>query len=241
MRNSLIHKNYCYSHLYNGDFFEWVSSSYKNSVDLILADPPFGVEWFLDFPFDKLLNFYDEVLSLAGTAIVDCRQPYASFLVAQRPDWYKYSYIWEKNRLSLRHFVKARPLEDYLEFFVFSKGEFHPTAKNQAKYRPQRPLCVPPGFVTGECARTTLYHPVATDRIHPGQKPLELLKWLIMSHTDPGDTVLDHVMGSGASGVAANELSRNFVGIEIDEDIFNSAVNWIKTGTMKESTSGPLF
>lgn len=231
----------CYSCLYRASFFDVDTADFAGKVDLILADPPFSVEWFMDFPFDKLMQFYYDMLAPTGVAIVDCGQPYSSFLVVQKPAFYKYSYIWEKNRLSHRHFVESRPMGDYLEFLVFSKGDFHPSAKNQAKYRSTRPLCVPPGFITGSRARTTLYHPVATDRIHPGQKPVGVLQWLISAHTDPGDLVMDHVMGSGAAGVAANSLGRNFVGIELNEDIFNDAVNWIETGAMKKSDSDGLL
>lgn len=218
--------------VYQGDFFKLDLEEFEGKVNLILADPPFGVEWFLDFPFRDLITFYHKMLALTGVAVIDCGQPYSSFLVVQNPEFYKFSYIWEKDRLSHRHFIQSRPMGDYLEYLVFSKGDFHPTAKVQAKFRSQAPLCVPPGMVSGKYARTTLYHPVAKDRIHPGQKPVGLLQWLISAHTDPGDLVMDHVMGSGSTGVAANSLGCDFLGMELDEAVFDKAVSWLKTGVM---------
>jgi len=228
--------------LYQGDCFELLDLP---KADLVIADPPFGVEWFADFELSKLWDFYQSVLKEPGTIVLDNEQPYISWLIHSGRELFQHSLIWEKDIVGMRHFAGYLPLKVHTEFAVFSNGSFHPKAKVRATYNDGGPLQKPGAISGAKHAQSIFYHSVVHgDRRHPGQKPVGLLRWLIKQYSNPGDWVLDHVMGSGATGVAALLEGRNFIGIERDPAIFSEAVDWLSspvTGETKPPASENAF
>lgn len=229
MKPIMVDKGCCWSKLYFGNCFEVGKILKDESIDLILTDPPFGVEWTKDFSFSKLWVFFSRIIKPSGAIIIDANQPYAGLLVASNIDMYQHSYIWKKDRAVYRYFAQYRPMMNHIELLVFSKGYYHPDAKVQAKYHPQAPLLEPGYSGSARYPQSVIYYStVKRGRRHPGQKPIGLLRWFIRSYTDPGDVVFDGLMGSGAAGVAANLENRNFVGVEIDKTTFERAVVMVK-------------
>ena len=229
----VIHEN-CESQLYYGDCFK-LDLPHKQA-NLVLADPPFGVEWLLDFDFNELWELYSNVLTPTGIAIIDCIQPYSSLLIASKVAMYRHSRIWVRDIFaSARYTAKDQPMLNHLEYVVFSAGRFSSNAKNKCTYHPELLDC---DIFPGEYPRSVFFHPIVKgDRAHAGQKPIGLLRWLIRTYSSPGDTVLDHVMGSGTTGIAANLEGRNFIGVEIEKNVFNSAVQNIRRLSLDERES----
>ena len=198
-----------------------------HSVDLILTDPPFGVRtehpWNKPFDLERMWTHYCRIVKPYGPIVLFATQPFATDVIHSARDLFKYELVWVKARAA--NFVKARcqPLRNHELILVFSEGvidsESHTKRKmpyygediaNEDRY----PCSVIDDYMTESTPEP---------RLHPMQKPVSLLRFLISMYSRPGDTLLDSFMGSGSTGVAAIETNRNFVGIEKEQVYFESA------------------
>ena len=209
------------------------------SIDLILCDLPYGTtkcKWDTVIPFDKLWEQYNRIIKDNGAIVLFGNEPFSSQLRLSNLKNYKYDWVWDKKRGSNFATVKIRPFNSFENIMVFYK--------KQPAYNPQMwkstPYTCNQGYV-GEAKQTGLYRDnVITvnngDRypltilsfsketgLHPTQKPVALLEYLIKTYTNEGDVVLDNCMGSGSTGVACVNTNRNFIGIELDENYFKIA------------------
>lgn len=230
-----------------GDCLEKMREIPDGSVDMILCDPPYGTtacKWDSVIPFAPLWEQYERIIKDDGAIVLFGNEPFSSQLRLSNLKNYKYDWVWDKKRGSNFATVKIRPFNSFENIMVFYK--------KQPTYNPQMwkstPYTCNQGYV-GETKQTGLYRDnVITvnngDRypltilsfsketgLHPTQKPVALLEYLIKTYTNEGDVVLDNCMGSGSTGVACVNTGRNFIGIELDEKYFNIAKERIDKST----------
>lgn len=234
--------------LVQGDCLEAQQRLSGGSVDLILTDLPYGTTscvWDDIIPMAALWSQYRKVLQPKGCVILFGNQPFTSRLVQSNLPWFKQALVWDKNKCGSPGLAKIRPMQTHEDILVFAPG--------RTTYNPQMTVGTPysrksksdEGYV-GRCnnhgyglkARTEFTNEgtrypksvisisrdfSAQQQIHPAQKPVPLLEWLIRTYSNEGDMVLDSTMGSGSTGVAAMNTGRKFIGIERDEAYFKIA------------------
>jgi len=232
--------------LYNDDCLNIFPSIPDQSIDMILTDPPYettNLSWDSMIDFNKLWPELRRIIKPNGAIVMTSAQPFTSKLIMSAEDIFKYSLVWRKTRIG--HFAQApyRFLTEHEDICVFSYGGASKNAKNRMKYNPQgttecnkqmkglgdRALR-PSKVVQDDYVQTTTGYPKsilefdsAYDTVHPTQKPVPLMEFLIKSYSNEGDTILDFTMGSGTTGLAAKQSDRNFIGIEMDEEYFKIA------------------
>ncbi len=212
------------------------------SVDMVLCDLPYGTtacKWDSVIPFEPLWAHYKRVCKKNAAIVLTASQPFTSVLGASNISQLRYSWVWKKNNVTGHLNAKRMPMKDFEDILVFH-GET-PT------YNPQG--LVPYGKMGrrggngdafGKSGLTNLQeftnYPRAIlefsyDKVrglHPTQKPVALMEYLVRTYTNPGDTVLDNTMGSGTTGVACANTGRRFIGIERDEHYFRVASERIR-------------
>lgn len=233
-----------------GDCLEKMKDIEDKSIDAIICDPPFGTiscKWDNIIPFDELWKEYNRIIKDNGAIVLFCQQPFTSNLISSNIKYFKYMLYWEKSRPSGYVNAKLKPLKNVEEIAIFSKGTTANGSKNNMIYNPQNLKEVnikwhrPKKYGNGKGVNTTRKSN-KTERdikygnyprqilkfsnsnhkmLHPTQKPVDLLEYLIKTYTNEGETVLDNTMGSGSTGVACVNINRKFIGIELDENYFN--------------------
>lgn len=233
-----------------GDCLERMAEIPDGSVDLVLTDPPYGTtqcKWDAVIPFEPMWERL-KCLTLPRSAIVlMAAQPFTSALVLGNPGMFKYQLVWKKSKIS--HFAQApyRFLTEHEDIIIFSYGGTSKNSKTRMAYNPQgltdchkmmsgkahsdhRPSNIKqPDYLQTKTGypKSILNFKSDPAKSHPTQKPVALMEYLIKTYTLPGETVLDFTMGSGATGVAARNLGRQFIGIEKDPKYFGIAANRI--------------
>jgi DNA modification methylase len=214
------------------------------SVDMILCDLPYGTtqcKWDVIIPFDKLWVQYERIAKDDTAIVLFGAEPFSSHLRLSNLKLYKYDWIWDKIKGTGFLNAKRQPMRNHEIVSIFYK--------KQCTYNPQKTFGhqMKKSFrakhlqtdVYGEMANDYLYESTeryprsiqefSTDTqnssLHPTQKPVAFLSYLIKTYTNEGETVLDNCMGSGTTGVACKKTGRHFIGIEKDEKYFNIAVS----------------
>lgn len=220
--------------LYNGDCLEVMRGIASGSVDLILCDLPYGTtqnKWDVVIPFDQMWAEYWRIAKPNAAVVLTCTQPFTSALGASNLNNLKYSWSWIKPHTGQLN-AKRMPLKNVEDVLVFYRSQptYNPQFtegkpytvdrkgyKGQASYGAQRDhATVSDGR---RYPKQDIYF-AERGAVHPTQKPVALMEYLIRTYTNPGDTVLDNCMGSGTTGVAAVQTGRRFIGIERDPDYF---------------------
>lgn len=227
-----------------GDCLELMKNIPDKSIDMILCDLPYGTtacNWDILIPFDKLWNQYKRIIKDNGAIVLFGKQPFTSRLISSNIKGFKYSLVWKKDNHDNPLMAKKRFLNITEDVCVFYK--------KQCCYNPQGIVRVDKVIKQGrgeslsqKNKRNTEYVQAYTNyprnilefkrdlpNIHPTQKPVALLEFLIKTYTNENDIVLDNCMGSGSTGVACVNTNRNFIGIEIDEHYFKIAKERIES------------
>ena len=230
--------------LMQGDCLELMKDIPDGSVDMILADLPYGTtacKWDTIIPFEPLWEQYTRVIKDKCPIVLFGSQPFTSALVMSNPKWFKYEWIWDKH--IPRNFINAKimPMQKHENILVFGKGK---VTYNPQMVKRDKPVKVKnyskgdsvyklnnDGTDNKERVYTHRYPDTIIEgkweanagKLHPTQKPVDLCEYLIKTYTNEGETVLDNCMGSGTTGVACKNLNRNFIGIELDEGYFKIA------------------
>lgn len=228
--------------LLHGDCLNLMKSLPSGSVDLILCDPPYGTtdcSWDNVLPFDLLWAEYDRLLKTDGAAVLFSAQPFTTQLIQSNPKAFRYCWYWMKNQPTGFTFAKYQPLRKVEDICVFYRkhGTYNPQgvmavqgAKVRRKKARQGDSVYKTGTLLKEYTPRFKNYPknvlqFKTERgLHPTQKPVPLLEYLVRTYTNEGDTVLDNCMGSGSTGVAVKRVGgRHFIGIEQNKVYFNIA------------------
>lgn len=233
--------------LIKGDCLEMMKLIPDGSVDMVLCDLPYGTTacaWDAVIPFDPLRTEYRRVVKHNGAIVLTASQPFTSALVMSNPREFRYEWIWKKNQGSGFALAKNRPMKHHESVLVFyahqptynpqrtprasaesvaryktpvGKGKAaraHGVMQNTGNIQYEAEWKNPESVIDAKCV------PNAGGRLHPTQKPVALMEYLIRTYTNEGDTVLDNTMGSGTTGVATVNTSRKFIGIERDDKYF---------------------
>ena len=234
------------------DNLELMKTIPSGSVDAIITDPPYGTtacKWDSVIPFDLMWEQLNRIIKPNGAIVLFGSEPFSSALRMSNIKKYKYDWVWNKTKPQGFLNAKSRPLIEHEFIHVFSKGTCTSTSKTMT-YNPQGLFEVDfilknnvtdsmgerPSRKTGsEYKQTQSGYPRSvlkfshdTSKLHPTQKPVALLEYLIKTYTNENETVLDFTMGSGSTGVACVNTNRNFIGIGMDENYFNIAAKRIE-------------
>ena len=234
--------------LLQGDCLELMKDITDGSVDMILCDLPYGTtacKWDNIIPFKPLWERYSRIIKDHGAIVLFSAQPFTSLLVNSNIKGYKHHWIWKKNRGTGFQVAKYRPLMATEDIIAFTKkGErinYYPQMIKldkptkyhySSKTEHYNSLTKKKNYeVTHKYPTNVIEVTKVNKTIHPTQKPVALLEYLIKTYTNEGDLVLDNCMGSGSTGVACKRLNRNFIGIELDKNYFDIAKERIENET----------
>tara|TARA_B100000212_G_C27280206_1_gene492742 strand:+ start:31 stop:765 length:735 start_codon:yes stop_codon:yes gene_type:complete len=230
--------------LIHGDCLEEMKKIQDNSIDMILCDLPYGTtacKWDTVINFDLLWEQYRRIIKDRAAIVFFGSQPFTSNLVMSNPKWFRYEWIWQKEKGANFGNVKYHPLKYHENIIVFSKKahKYKPQMekreeKNKRKNKPRltnvRVQFGKPFIAYTKTSNLDFKYPSSIQKytsvrkaIHPTQKPILLLEYLLKTYTDENDLVLDNCMGSGSTGIAAKNLKRSFIGIEKDETYYKIA------------------
>tara|TARA_R110002167_G_scaffold180152_2_gene380337 strand:+ start:7291 stop:8010 length:720 start_codon:yes stop_codon:yes gene_type:complete len=233
-----------------GDCLERMKEIPDGSIDMVMTDPPYGTtacKWDSVIPLEPMWAQLKRIIKPNGAIVMTASQPFTSVLGYSNIKWLKYAWVWDKVRPSGFQVAKYRPMIRQEDVLIFGKGKITYNRQMEKRDKPissrvfasslSSPLAYNDGvkrIYTEKNPQSILVFNKGSDGkyIHPTQKPVALMKYLIRTYTNEGETVLDFTMGSGTTGVACVNLGRSFIGIEMDENYFNIASDRIK-GTVK--------
>jgi DNA modification methylase len=236
--------------LFNDDCLKVLPTIPDKSIDLILTDPPYGTtacKWDSVIPFEPMWKELKRIIKNNGCIALFGSEPFSSALRMSNINNYRYDWVWDKvigtgflnaNKMPLKGFENILVFYKNLPTYnpIKTKGKpFKDSRNNPEKRREIKEYLGtkpkpnkqdnkgdrhPRGFIKISSRNN--------NPIHPTQKPVPLLEYLIKTYTNEGDTVLDFTMGSGTTGVACKNTNRNFIGIEMDKNYFDIAKNRIE-------------
>lgn len=231
--------------LFLGDCLNALKHIADSTIDLVISDPPYGItrcEWDKVIPFEPLWAELERVTKPNAAILIFGAEPFSSHLRLSNLKNYRYDLIFEKSHSTGWLNANRQPLRAHENISVFYKKSptYHPqkTAGHIRKTAKKHGTGSP---IYGDTSNAHNYDSTeryprsvlkfASDKqknaLHPTQKPIELLKYLIKTYSNQDDTVLDFAMGSGSTGAAALNLRRDFVGIEINSEFFKTAQDWL--------------
>lgn len=237
--------------LIKGDCLTEMNKIQSKSVDMILCDLPYGTtrnKWDSIIPLDKLWEQYNRIIKDNGVIVLTAQTPFDKVLGVSNLKMLRYEWIWEKTSATGHLNAKKMPMKAHENILIFYKKL--PTYNPQKTFGHERKVSKAVHKINskdstnyGESVNTTYdsteRYPrdvvkFKTDKqksaLHPTQKPVALMEYLIKTYTNEGDLVLDNCMGSGTTGVACVNTNRNFIGIEIEDNYYKIAKQRIEGG-----------
>lgn len=236
-----------------GDCLTLLGAIGDKSVDMILVDPPYGttpLKWDTVIDFNELWNQYKRVIKDNGAICVFGQEPFSSMLRVSNMDMYKYDWYWEKEALTNVFQVKRRPgkVVETISVFYFSQPTYNPqkyehlgkpvtnkigeNAKFSAVQAGLSPKSKPLEYIDDMSRYPKQVLRINRENrhsnVHPTQKPVALLEYLIKTYTNENEVVLDSCMGSGSTGVACVKTNRSFIGFEMSNEYFKIAKDRIE-------------
>jgi|TARA_R100001244_G_C5130984_1_gene125768 DNA modification methylase len=242
-----------------GDCLEVMKSIPDESVDAIITDTPYGTtacKWDSVIDFDLMWEQLNRIIKPNGAVVLFGSEPFSSALRMSNIKNYKYDWIWEKTKGSNFAILKHQPWKMHENILVFNaKGVYNPQKYRVSEDKIDKRININQPKRIKECVYGNIKGSRKSDdgtrypssilkfknpnnkSLHPTQKPIALMEYLIKTYTNENETVLDFTMGSGSTGVAAKNLKRKFIGIEQDENYFKIAEERIN----KEELQKELF
>ncbi len=250
--------------IYNGDCLDVMPDVIEDhSIDMILADLPYGItacHWDRILPINVLWEEYHRILSDSGAVALTATQPFASDLITSNKGEFRQELIWDKMQGNDYVNAKRRHLKAHENILLFGNMDTYNPQCHEKPFKNRR--FKPPSLETsyknsilnkeskvmGDDYDYTKSYPTSVlsysmqmkecnsaSRIHPTQKPVELFQYLIMTYTNKDDIVLDNVIGSGTTAIAAYNTGRRWIGIEKDPEIFDMACERIEKETRQQN------
>ena len=236
--------------LMQGDCIKLMQSLSDNSIDLILCDLPYGTtrnKWDEVIDLDKLWEHYKRIIKDKGAIILFSQQPFSAKLIESNPKMFRYEWIWEKEQGTGFLNAKKMPLKSHENILVFYKKPpvYNPQMRTGFKPYKTKQKSTGSNYDKSKSVVTISdgeRYPLDVIRfkrdsnskkVHPTQKPVALLEYLIKTYTNEEDTVLDNCMGSGSTGVACANTNRNFIGMELNGEYYNVAKDRIERAVAK--------
>jgi site-specific DNA-methyltransferase (adenine-specific) len=234
-----------YAKLMHGDCLKAMRRIDDHSVDLIIADLPYGVTknvWDRLIPFEPLWTEYRRIAKANAAIVLTATQPFATDVIMSNRAMFKYDWVWPKPPVSPLN-AKKRPMPAHEHILVFytKQPTYNPQGvREMRRFRTDRDISKSKNYgLTGSKAHVQertgyptsvirgLKNMSQPDKVHPTQKPIELMEYLVRTYSNHGDVVMDNVMGSGTTGLAAIRLGRNFIGVEKSAEYFEIAAKRI--------------
>lgn len=227
-----------------GDCLDFMPQIAEKNVDMVLCDLPYGTtscKWDVVIPFDQLWSQYKRICKPNAAIVLFGKQPFTSHLILSNQDWFRYEMIWEKTRVGNSMQLGKQPAaihENILVFYdktpVFNDQKFKVEEKYIDKRKSIRDSYYKSEHYSGVMKRKAddgwrhaqsvlPFNSVWHKDMHPCEKPVELLQYLIRTYTNENDVILDNTIGSGSTIVAAIRDKRRYIGIEKDEHYFEVA------------------
>ncbi len=241
--------------LIHGDCLEKMKDIPDGSIDMVLADPPYGTtscKWDSVIPLEPMWIQLKRIIKINGAIVITASQPFTTILISSNIKMFKYCWVWEKDKASNFMLAKYQVLKYHEDIVVFSlkklpnyypvkwdsgrianqKGKARKTKskgvynnlKENIKYRNISTLRYPKSIIKFNTPKS---NDIVNACLHPTQKPVALMEYLIKTYTNENETVLDFAAGSFTTGVACVNLNRNFIGIEKDVKYYNIGVKRI--------------
>ncbi len=238
--------------IYLGDCLELMPKHIEDkSIDMIFCDLPYGTtqnKWDSIIPLDELWKEYKRVIKDNGAIVLFAAQPFTSALIMSNPKMFKYDWVWQKPKGTGHLNAKRQPMRDKEDVLVFYK--------KQCTYNPQMTEGTPykdkagkdhtkSTSMSGSYGNYTNYREVnkgvrypkqvqkfgVVERgtLHPTEKPLEIVEYMIKTYTNEGDLILDNTCGSGTTGLGAKNLKRDYIMIEKDPEYYEIACKRVLT------------
>ena len=224
--------------IYNMDCLEGMKQIPDGSIDAIICDLPYGTtanKWDSIIPLDQLWAQYKRIIKRGGPIVLFAQQPFSTILGASNIAWLKYEWIWQKEAGSGFLNAKHAPLKDHENILVFYNAQptYNPQMRKGTPYK-----CKKGGVSSNydnkdknivtinEGERyplTVIKFDREQDAFHPTQKPVDLLRYLVKTYTNEGDTILDNCMGSGTTAGACLKEKRHFIGFELNKEYYDKA------------------
>jgi site-specific DNA-methyltransferase (adenine-specific) len=230
----------------HGDCLERMKEIPDGSVDMVLADPPYGTtacKWDTVIDLPLMWEQLRRIIKPNGAIVMAASQPFTSALVMSNVAMFKYDWVWKKPKGTGHLNAKKMPMRDKEDVLVFysKQATYNPQFLPGGAYREKSGWKNTKGYAGYGADKRTgnnndgkrfpkqviKFGVVERGTVHPTQKPVALMEYLIRTYTHEGETVLDFTMGSGTTGVAAKNLGRKFIGIELDQGYFDIAVKRI--------------
>ena len=223
--------------LLQGDCLELMKKIPDKSIDMILCDLPYGTtacKWDYVIPFEPLWEQYKRIIKDNGAIVLFGSEPFSTELRHSNLKMFKYDWIWDKKIPSGMSYARFQPMLQTENIFVFCRSK---TVYNPQMIKRDKPI-KGGGMSKGETTNNQklvalhktydyknptnilVFDKIRKGSLHPTQKPVPLLEYLIKTYTNEGDLVLDNCMGSGSTGIACINTNRNFIGMELNEEYF---------------------
>ena len=237
--------------IYQGDCLELMKNIKDKTIDCIICDLPYGVtsknKWDTIIPYEPLWKEYKRIIKDNGPIILFGQDKFTAKTMLSNEKMHRYNLIW--NKVLTSGFLNAgrMPLRKHEDIMIFYKklptynpqftegkplhgmGEkFKKVKNNNNNYNDFNSCNNPSANREGDTKKypksiLTFPRPASSKMLHPTEKPVELLEYLIKTYSNENDVILDNCMGSGSTGVACLNTNRRFIGIELDEKYFNIA------------------
>ena len=247
--------------LMQGDCLERMKEIPDGSVDMVLADTPYGTtacRWDSIIPLEPMWEHLKRVIKPNGAIVMTASQPFTTTLIASNMKIFKYCWVWEKSKATGHLNSKKRPLVKHEDIVVFYhkqptynpqgliEKEVHTVSKGDRGKKGIGSSGDVYNKATKDAIQTHTNYPLSIQKFnvdmkaefHPTQKPVALMEYLIKTYTNESETVLDFTMGSGTTGVACVNTNRKFIGIELDQDYFEIAKKRIEDTVAEKEWHG---
>jgi site-specific DNA-methyltransferase (adenine-specific) len=245
--------------LYKGDCLEVMKSISDNSIDAIITDPPYGTtacKWDSVIDFDLMWQQLNRIIKPNGAIVLFGSEPFSSALRVSNIKNYKYDWVWDKRSSTNPMLAKIMPIKSHevISVFGLNKVNYYPQMTEKSKdtikrqNRKQNTNIIVSEHYSHKrvLQKNKLGYPKSVQYfkkevnnqykkpiVHPTQKPVALMEYLVKTYTNENETVLDFTMGSGSTGVACVNTNRKFIGIEMDDKYFSIAEQRIKEAEYK--------